>query len=92
MRWIWLFSTFIVRSRPKGDAASFKKNCMCSNDFVTQKVYFSDFLKVNASLRRLNNVTGVYLVRVSLPLIDQQSLRHFVRYWPLLPFPLIRGL
>jgi hypothetical protein len=53
---------------------------MCSNDFVTQKV----FLKVNASLRRLNNVTGVYLVRVSLLLIDQQSFRHFVRYRPLL--------
>jgi hypothetical protein len=33
----------------------------------------SVFLAVNASLRWLNNVVGVYLVQVSLLLIDQQG-------------------
>jgi hypothetical protein len=37
------------------------------------------FLTVNASLRWLNNVTGVYLVQVSLLLIGQQGLGHFFR-------------
>jgi hypothetical protein len=42
------------------------------------------FLAVNASLRWLNNVSGVYFVQVSLLLIGQQGLRHFFRYRPLL--------
>jgi hypothetical protein len=32
-----------------------------------------------------NNVSGVYLVQVSLLLIGQQGLGHFFRYRPLLP-------
>ncbi len=43
------------------------------------------FLAVNARFRWLNNVSGVYLVQVSLLLIGQQGLGHFFRYWPLLP-------
>ncbi len=35
----------------------------CSNDFITQKVYF---FVVNASLHWLNNFRSVYLVLVSL--------------------------
>jgi hypothetical protein len=42
------------------------------------------FLVVNASLRWLNNVSGVYFVQVSLLLIGQQGLGHFFRYHPLL--------
>ena len=56
-----------------GDEAIFK-NFRCSNDFLMQKVYFS-----------LNNVSGVYLVQISLPLIGQQGLGDFFRYRPLLP-------
>jgi hypothetical protein len=33
----------------------------------------------------LNNVSGVYLVQVSLLLIVQQGLGHFFRYQPMLP-------
>jgi hypothetical protein len=33
----------------------------------------------------LNNVGGVYLVRVSLLLIGEQGFEHFFRYRPLLP-------
>jgi hypothetical protein len=55
--------------------------CKCSNDFITQKV----ILAVNASLRWLNNVSGMYLVQVSLFLIGQQGLGQFFRYRPLLP-------
>ncbi len=40
---------------------------------------------VNASLRWLNNVVGVYLVQISLLLIGQQGLADFFRYRPLLP-------
>ncbi len=43
------------------------------------------FLAVNASLRWLNNVVGVYLVQVSWLLIGQQGLLDFFRYRPLLP-------
>jgi hypothetical protein len=46
------------------------------------------FPAVNASLRWLNKVTGVYLVHVSLLLIGQQGLGHFFRYC----FPLAGGL
>jgi hypothetical protein len=53
-----------------------------SKDFMCIK---SVFLAVNASLRWLNNVSGVYLVQVSLLLIGQQGLGHFFRYRPLLP-------
>jgi hypothetical protein len=45
----------------------------------------SVFLAVNASLRWLDNVSGVYLVQVSLFLIGQQGLKYFFRYRPLLP-------
>ncbi len=41
---------------------------------------------VNASLRWLNNVTGLYLVQVSLLHNGQQGLGHFFfKYRPLLP-------
>jgi hypothetical protein len=36
---------------------------------------------VNASLRWLNNVSGVYLVQVSLLLIGQQGLGHFYLFF-----------
>jgi hypothetical protein len=38
----------------------------------------SVLLAVNARLSWLNNVTGVYLVQVSLLFIGQQGLRHFL--------------
>jgi hypothetical protein len=38
------------------------------------------FLAVNAILRWLNNVTGVYLVQISLLVIGQQGLGHFFPY------------
>jgi hypothetical protein len=41
----------------------------CSNDCYNA---ISGFLAVNASLRWLNNVNGVYLIQVSLLLIIQQ--------------------
>ncbi len=40
---------------------------------------------VNASLRWLNDVVGVYLVQGSLLLISQQGLVDFFRYQPSLP-------
>jgi len=43
------------------------------------------FLTVNASLRWLNNVSGVYIVHVYLLFIGQQGLGHFFRYRPLHP-------
>jgi hypothetical protein len=55
---------------------------MCSNDFITQNVYV--FLAVSASLRWLNNVSGVLLVQVSLLLIGQQVLGDFFSYRPFL--------
>jgi hypothetical protein len=45
----------------------------------------SVFIAVNASLRWLNNVVGVYLGQVSLLHIGQQGLVDFFRYRPLLP-------
>jgi hypothetical protein len=45
----------------------------------------SVYLAVNASLRWLKNVRGLYLVHDSLPLIGQQGLGHFFRHWPLPP-------
>jgi hypothetical protein len=48
----------MVSSRPKQGTGTFSKFFTCSNDFTTQKVYL---LAVNASLRWLNNVVGVYL-------------------------------
>jgi hypothetical protein len=50
----------------------FHKFFRCFNDFT------------NVSLRWLNNVSGVYLVQVSLLLIGQQGLGHFFRYRSLL--------
>jgi hypothetical protein len=43
------------------------------------------FLVVNASLRWLNNVSGMYLVQISLLLIGQQGLGNFLEYRGLLP-------
>ncbi len=43
---------------------------------------------VNASLRWLSYVSGVYLLQVSLLLIGQQGLVDFLRYRPLLPIGL----
>jgi hypothetical protein len=63
------------------------KFCSCSNDFIAQKVYFS---RVNASLRWLNNVVGVYLLQVSLLLIGKQGLVDFLGVGPC--FPLAAGL
>ncbi len=45
----------------------------------------SVFLVVNESLRWLNNVSGMYLVQVSVPLIGQQGLEDLFRYLPLRP-------
>jgi hypothetical protein len=41
--------------------------------------------RVHVSLHWLNNVSGAYLVQVSLRLIGQQGLGHFSRYRTLLP-------
>jgi hypothetical protein len=46
----------------------------------------SVFIVVNASLRWLNNVSGAYLVQVSLLLIGQGDLGHFYRYRPCFPW------
>jgi hypothetical protein len=43
------------------------------------------FLVVNASFRWLNNVSGVNLVKLSVILIGQQGLGHFLMYRPLIP-------
>jgi hypothetical protein len=45
----------------------------------------SVFLMAKASLCWINNVSGVYLVQVSLLFIGQQGLGHFFKYRPLLP-------
>jgi hypothetical protein len=45
----------------------------------------SVYLPVNASLRWLNNIGGVYLTQVSLLLIGLQDLPDFFRYRPFLP-------
>ncbi len=50
--------------------------------FITQK---SVFLAVNPSSLWLNNVSGAYLVQVSLFLIGQYGLRHFFMFRPMLP-------
>ncbi len=59
------------------------KFCWCSIDFIMQKVYFSRFMWVCTAW--LYNVNGVYLVQISLLLIGQQGLGHFLRYRSLLP-------
>jgi hypothetical protein len=46
----------------------------------------SVFLAVNSSLRWLNNVSGVYLVQVSLLLIGQQGLVDSSGIGPCFPF------
>jgi len=48
-------------------------------------VLHSVFLPVNAIMRWLYNVSGVYLIHVSLLLIGQQGLVDFFTYRPLLP-------
>jgi hypothetical protein len=51
--------------------------------FIAAQMFYnatSVFLAVNASLRWLNNVFGVYLLQVSLLLIGQQVLGNFFRY------------
>jgi hypothetical protein len=55
-----------------------KKIFSCSKIFYIAK---SLFLAVNASLRWLNSVVGVYF-------FGQQGLGHFFRYRPLLPIGL----
>jgi hypothetical protein len=49
------------------------------------KLQAAQFLAVSANLLWLNDVIGVYLVRVSLLLIGQQGLEDFFRFPPLLP-------
>ncbi len=45
-----------------------------------------EYFEVNyASLRRPNNVSGVYLAHVTLLLMGQQGMGYFFRYRPLLP-------
>jgi hypothetical protein len=63
----------LVSSRPKYRKEPFFIFFRCSNDFIMQK---SVFLTVNASLRWLNNVSGVYLVQVSCLLMGQRGLGH----------------
>jgi hypothetical protein len=46
----------MVSTRSKYGTGPFLKIYCCSNDFITQKVYF---FAVNASLCSLNNVSGV---------------------------------
>jgi len=53
-----------------------------SNDFIMQKVYFSQLTRVCVGF---NNVSGVYLTQVSLLFIGQQCLEDFFRYRPMLP-------
>jgi hypothetical protein len=71
--------TSVVSSRPKNGTGPFFKFFRCSNDFIEPKVCF---LAVNASFHWLNTL---YLVQVSLLLIDQQGLGHFFRNRPLPP-------
>jgi hypothetical protein len=49
-----------------------------------QKLYFLQLMRVFIGLI-FYKVSGIYLVQVSLLLIDQQGLRNFFRYQPLLP-------
>ncbi len=58
---------------------------MASTISQSLKLPAAQFLAVNASLRWLNDVIGVYLVRISLLLIGQQGLGDFFRYRPLFP-------
>ncbi len=55
----------------------------CSDDFITQKEYFSRLLRLCVGL--INNVGGVYLVQVSTLFIGLHSLEHFFRHRSLLP-------
>jgi hypothetical protein len=60
MRWIWLLMTFMVSSRPKQRTGHFKL-FRCSNDFITQKVYFSRLMPVCIGL--------IMLAALAFPLI-----------------------
>jgi hypothetical protein len=72
----------MVSSRPKQGTGPFFKIFQ-----VLQRYYNADnvFLTVNASLRRLINDRGVYLVQVSFRLLGQRGLGHFFRNRPFLP-------
>ncbi len=72
----------MVSSRPKQGTRAVFKFLRCSKDCIMQKVYF---LAVNPSLRRLNNVSGMYVVQVSLLLIGRQGLVDFFKDRHLLP-------
>jgi hypothetical protein len=52
--------------------------------------FYNVFLAVNAGSRWLNNVSGVYIIKVSLLLIGQQGLVDFFWFCPC--FPLAGGL
>jgi hypothetical protein len=56
----------MVSSRPKEGTRPVFKFFRCANDFKTAK---SVLLAVNATLHWLNNVSGVYLIQVSLILL-----------------------
>jgi hypothetical protein len=62
----------MVSSRPKCGSRFFFFFLGASMIFNAKSV----FLVVNASLRWLNNVRGVYLIQVSLLLIGQHVWRH----------------
>ncbi len=64
-------ANLFLQCRLKLGTRTVYKFCRCSNDFITQELYL--FLAVNAGLRWLNHVTGVYLGQVSLLLIFQQE-------------------
>jgi hypothetical protein len=53
MRWIWLLMTCMVGSRPKYRTGLFFELFRCSNDFITQKVYFSRLMRVHVGLKML---------------------------------------
>jgi hypothetical protein len=73
-RWIWPLRTWMASSMPKYRRGQLQW-------FLNAK---SVFLAFNASLRWLN-VSGVYLIQVSLLLIGQKGLEDFFMYRPLLP-------
>ncbi len=53
-RWIWLLMTFLVSSRPQLGTRPFFKLFSCSNDFITQKVYFSWLMRLYVGLIMLS--------------------------------------
>jgi hypothetical protein len=57
-RWIWLMRTCMVSSRPKEGMRPVLKLFRCSNDIITQKVYFSRLMRVCIGL------SGLHLIQV----------------------------